>query len=250
MINISALASRLTDSANFKNVLFSEPGYHVRKNKVYYCGSPASPSFDLVAGADVKSFQTLENNFSRLPSIRQYAIDEKFVYYKGKTISGADPSSFVVLGYSWGKDCNHIYTAYKIVSNDPDHFVKIDRHLSKDSKCIYYADRVISYDAPHFQLLAKADGFTYFKDRQSIFVNGARFNEPDVHSFEPLRHGYARDSGHVYLLGPASWKIVEGADPESFQVINQYYSLDRNHVYRRGTRFIDCEPSTYEALNF
>ncbi|MCF0064284.1 DKNYY domain-containing protein [Dyadobacter chenwenxiniae] len=250
MINISALASRITRNANFKNVLCSEPGYHVRKNNVYYCGSLASPTFDLVAGADVKSFQTLDNKFSKLPTIRQYAIDEKFVYYKGKAIPGADPSSFVVLGYACGKDCNHIYTAYKIVSDDPDHFVKIDRHLSKDSKCIYYADRVISYDAPHFQLLAKVDGFTYFKDGHSIFVNGVRFDQPDVLSFEPLRHGYSRDAAHVYLLGPASFKIVEGADPGSFQVINQYYSLDQNHVYWRGDRLTDCEPSTYEALNF
>ncbi|MCF2506311.1 DKNYY domain-containing protein [Dyadobacter sp. CY107] len=249
MINISALASRITNNTKFKNALSREPGYYVRKNKVYYCGSLASPTFDLVAGADVRSFQTLQNNFSKLPSIRQYAIDEKFVYYKGKTIPGADPSSFVVLGYAWGKDCNHIYTAYKIVSNDPDHFVKIDRHLSKDSKCIYYADRVISYDAPHFQLLAKVDGLTYFKDRHSIFVNGIRVKEPDVRSFEPLRHGYSRDGDHVYLMGPASFKIMEGADPESFQVINQYYSLDQNHVYWRGARLIDCEPSTYEALN-
>lgn len=249
MINISALASRITNNTRFKNVLSGEPGYHIRRNKVYYCASLERPTLNLVAGAEVKSFRILQNTFSKLPSIRQYAIDEQFVYYKGKVIAGADPSSFKVLGYSMGRDCNYVYTAYKPISNDPDHFIKIDRHLAKDSVCIYYADRIVSRSASHFQLIGKVDGFTYFRDQHKIFVNGVRFDGLDVNSFEPLRHGYAKDSLHIYLMGPASFKIIEGADPESFQVINQYYSLDQKHVYWRGSRLTDCEPSTYEALS-
>ncbi|WP_026632427.1 DKNYY domain-containing protein [Dyadobacter alkalitolerans] len=250
MINMNALTSRLTNHGKFASVFFNEPGYHIRKNAVYYFGNQLTSKLNLVAGADVKSFQILDNTFSKLPSIRHFAVDEKFVYYKGKAIPGADPCSFVVLGYASGRDCNHIYTAYKIVSDDPDHFVKIDRHLSKDSRCIYYADRVISHYASHFQLIAKVDGFTYFRDKHSIFVNGVRLDDPDVDSFEALRHGYSRDAVHVYLMGSASLKIIEGADPASFQVINQYYSLDNKHVYWRGSQLTECEPSTYEALNF
>ena len=132
---------------------------------------------------------------------------------------------------------------------DPDHFIEVDCHISKDSNHVFYAGRIISNDPDHFQLIAKIDSLTYYKDRESIFVNGTRFDGPDVTSFEPLPHGYSRDCIHAYLISHTSFKIIKGANPDSFQVLNQYYSLDEKHVYWRGSKLTDCEPSTYEVLN-
>jgi hypothetical protein len=137
----------------------------------------------------------------------------------------------------------------KSVPDASSKFVKIDKHLSKDSKCVYHAGRIISRDALHFELIGEMDSFTFYKDQHSIFVNGFRFDGVDINSFEPLRHGYARDKTRVYLMGNATLKTIKGADSQSFQVINQYYSLDKKHVYWRGSLLTDCEPSTYEALN-
>ncbi|MCE7068061.1 DKNYY domain-containing protein [Dyadobacter sp. CY326] len=211
MINLSDLAARISKTGKSKNAREKSAGYHIIRNKIYHCAGATNPGLHLVSGADPLSFEALSENLAR--------------------------------------DCGHVYFAHKPLSDDPDHFVEIDQHLSKDSQHVFYADRIISDDAPNFQLIEKIDSLTYCKDKHSIFVNGARCEGPDVTSFEPLQHGYARDCINVYLMGHASFKTIEGADPDSFQVINQYCSFDKKHVYWRGLRLTDCEPSTYEALN-
>jgi hypothetical protein len=40
---------------------------------------------------------------------------------------------------------------------------------------------------------------------------------------------YGKDSKHVYYMG----EIIEGADPSTFHILNQYYSVDKKYVFHK-----------------
>ena len=104
---------------NFKFVVISftvfillqscDLGYKITENSVYYRYAPAGlgsgrDSF-MIVGADVKTFEILEN--------KDYTIDKFKVYYHDKEVIGADPSTFIVYTNHICKDKYRYYKGGK-----------------------------------------------------------------------------------------------------------------------------------------
>ena len=149
------------------------------KDKNYvYCLWRNSKESNIVrsAIADYDSFEAIDMNYAR---------DNVQVYYCDTILPGADPSSFIKIGYE----------------------------LYRDTKSVYYkGKRVCDYTASFKDFL-----YNYITDGCQVYYLGYKVAKvlegADVSTFEILADEYAKDKNHVYLHG----KIVEGADPKTFK---------------------------------
>lgn len=76
----------------------------------------------------------------------------------------------------------------------------------------------------------------------------------DMQTFKCINQFYGKDKKFVYSLYGYKTKNydfakkVRSADPKSFENIGNYYK-DKNNVYHRDTKIIGADPSTFQKLN-
>ena len=136
------------------------------------------------------------------------ASDKKHVYSHGKTVVGADASTFeyvrTISGRStrYAKDALHVYS-----------------QLSVDGE--YVTEQLKNSDAPTFALLNNTKN-----TEEGYMEGGMQYSGTGVQ--------YAKDKNNVYYIG----KILEGADSETFVTPvpdgNNFTGKDKNHVYSGG----------------
>lgn len=66
----------------------------------------------------------------------------------------------------------------------------------------------------------------------NVLFNGIVMPGVNMHSFQVLDYGYARDAYHVYYNG----KVLKGADPATFRLLPDGYARDARHVWYCGKR--------------
>ncbi len=182
--------------------------YRRDKNHVYIDGRD-------VRYADLSTFRPLFNNFGG----RGYYLDDNNVYWGGDRINGADSGSFHVIYINKGYG---VYGAY-----------------GKDKSNIYFEGEVVDgVDVDSFQVLT----YWYERDEDDIYafnyITSQRKEIKNAHSdtFEILRDGYAKDRDRVYYSDAYDSWVVEGADPETFEVTSTAHAKDANHKYKWGRR--------------
>lgn len=110
-------------------------GYKIEKNGVYYkrVDEARGPSQGLIKDADPESFVILEYEYGR---------DDKHVFYQGQIISGADPSSFIPLTRLYARDRFRAYYAGEsIKSSSASGFTIIDEYYSRDKINVFYTTK-------------------------------------------------------------------------------------------------------------
>jgi len=79
---------------------------------------------------DIKSFKILSNE--------NYAKDKNSVFFVGKKIQNADPSTFELIGNGYSKDNNNVYLDNeKVIFANPKSFKLLDFPYSKDDQHIF-----------------------------------------------------------------------------------------------------------------
>lgn len=84
-----------------------------------------------------------------------------------------------------------------------------------------------------------------------------RIPETDFNTFKVLEHGYAMDDSHVYfdngvLACPECIQYdfeitkIEGANPNTFMVLNKIYAKDKNSVYCNGIKMNISDVESFE----
>jgi hypothetical protein len=223
----------------------SSPGYHATSNRVYFnAGFGSGPAFEVI-GADARSFEKLNGG---LPE-SGYGRDKSQVFYNGRVIKGADPKSFVRLRSCYSMDDRFVYYNSSQLSKDPNHFVFIDDQVQKDRKYVYRGGWIISDDPEYFEVLGTIDGFSYYRDRKCVMVNGTRLPGANPATFIPLRYGYSHDCGRVYQMDDMIVRVIEGATPAGFDVFNSYYSHDDAQVFWKGKPLPGADPATFAILS-
>jgi len=66
-------------------------------------------------------------------------------------------------------------------------------------------------------------GMSVFKYRGSAYFNAYRIYGEDLETFERINEHYSRDKDHVFVRD----EIVEGADPDTFELLHYVYIADR-----------------------
>lgn len=152
------------------------------------------------------------------------------VYYGNVFVRGADASTFVDLGYGYGKDRNHVYRFGEVLEYvDPSSF-RVSSEFASDEA---YGHMRPGYggDCCH-DGYGQYDNGGYYKTSFEVYFRGREISDAHVSSFEVLGDGYAKDSFHVYWRG----EILDGASPSSFKVTRDGYAEDAFNTYFHGRK--------------
>lgn len=167
---------------------------------------------------DARTFQPLDNQYAK-DAARAYRArswrdsSEYFLIRRDAVVplEGADPSSFVVLGYGYARDARHAW--YDGV-----------RFAVRDVASLRVIDSV------------------YALDRERVYFHQSEIPGSDPSSFVPLDGYHSRDAARVYhgRIEPAPGApvirvgAIAGADPGSFEVLDDFYARDAKRAYYEG----------------
>lgn len=124
-----------------------------------------------------------------------------------------DVYSFELLNEKFAKDKNHVYDGGWICT-------------VLDHKYIQY-----NFDPNTFEIL----GNWYIKDKNLVYTIGWDWcyhlvDCSDVKTFHVIDKHYTKDKNHVYY----NWRIIQSADPISFQSLGYSFSRDSKWLYQYG----------------
>ncbi len=111
-------------------------------------------------------------------------------------------------------------------------------------------------DLPTFQVL----GTDYAKDANRAYFKSRVINTPvDVASFEVKSGFMPIDKNHVYILvddlyyldnsEAEGFKILEGADAQTYEQLSYSFAKDKNFIYRNNQKCRDVDHESFEIIN-
>lgn len=232
--------------------------FYSKDNNNIYFGSTK------MVGADLDSFIPLNVTLNNLEEYDYkeplYAKDKNNAYFRGEKIEAVDVMSFVHLGKYYAKDKNSIYLNGRKMNIDinPEYFEIVGKDVIKDNKSVFFSEfnfdinefeyiKASGIDAPSFKFLSSCRcvegscGY-YFTDDNRVFINKEKNETIDRKSFEIVGSQesnsdmfsddlYSRDSNNVYIN---CGDVIEGADPQSFKLLEDGYAEDKNNTYYNG----------------
>ena len=249
-------------------------------NEMYYSGEKANiknpEKFEPIKVSDDKHILYGKDD----ENIYVVTSDEKHGYFKA--IKNADKNTFEVMEKDtrYSKDKNNIYYAghnvVQLQDVDKDSFVIGEENgFSYDKKNVYYEGRKLNDIKPSEFKVTRVDNnsnqsIIFLKDDKNIYklveifdketgelksVKTAVVKNPKVDSktFETFEYWpvYFRDKNNVYYeneLYKMSLKKIEGADRNSFEILNSEFSKDKNNVYYYGNKIKGISPDGFEFI--
>ena len=250
-------------------------------NEIYYLGEKADiknpEKFEPIKVSDDKRILYGKDD----ENIYAVTSDEKHGYFK--VIKNADKDTFEVMEKDtrYSKDKNNVYYAgYNVVQlqdADKNSFTVVeDEDFSYDKKNVYYAGRKLNDISPNgFKVTRLVNRrnipLNFLNDNKNIYklidifdeetgelksVKTAVVKRPKVDSktFEIFSYSenYFRDKNNVYYeneLYKMGLKKIEGADRNSFEVLNDEFSKDKNNVYYYGNKMKGISPVGLEFVD-
>ena len=150
-------------------------------------------------------------------------------------IDNADPESFELIYLNIGKDKHNVYYG-------GDEGVKVLNNADPSS----------------FTVLTINDGLggqPYASDIDTVFFSDIEIEDADTNSFVPISNVYSKDDNNVYYCQYSGCfdrecKIITDSDPTSFKVSsNDYIGLDKNYVYSAGEVIKNADPNSFQIID-
>lgn len=200
----------------------------------------------------------------------EFARSQQYGYFRGLAISGSNGPSFEVLDRHYARDRAQVYYCFarresedyfttqrrvvKVLEADPASFRVMRRGYAKDSRKVFFEGVPFAVrDAASFELL---DYGLFARDRFTGYYNDVPIPGSDGGSFVALGDHYARDRASLYyafidlsLSPPAvrAWGL-EGALPDSFEVLEGGYARDARRAYHAGKPLRGTDGGQLEVL--
>lgn len=180
----------------------------------------------VLRGADPATFEVLPYSYGR---------DAKSVYHEKYRLKGARPEAFRQLNEHFAVDDRSVFYGERAVAGaDTASFEVFGRYWAKDANRVYFQDKVVEADRASIELIAK----DFARDGERVYgFEGRVLEGADPLTFQHAGELYFKDWARVYYIGyPGGW--VEGADAGTFQVVQDGKSdaRDSRHYYRNGKR--------------
>ena len=187
----------------------------------------------ILAGAEPTSFEhVLDLQKSGEDRTTVFWKDKNRVYANGVALHKSQPATFKALSRSYGCDDTHVYYDWHILEDaTPRQFVVLDSVMGRDNTNLYVRDQRLSHNA---------DAATF-----RLFDNG---EDTDT---------YGKDKSRVYFVCHWAQKpVVEiaGADPATFVPLERDYAKDDRNVYYRNSetestiKLEGADPSSFEVI--
>ena len=181
-----------------------------------------------------------------------YRTDGKHVILRdGRIVEGADPISIFSLGHGYAIDKNNVYYEDHIIKNaDANSFFILNYGYAKDKNAAYYKGNVIGDITCNFRTLKNAKG--YATNNTVVFYNGEPLQGSDPMAFEPIGDTSYPDAEYIVLddfFVYYNGQIVDGLDRESFHSLSKNFYADVNNVYYVISPLVGLNPETANVLN-
>ncbi|NOZ41039.1 MAG: hypothetical protein GXP24_12565 [Planctomycetes bacterium] len=165
--------------------------------------------------ADGSSFELLT------PNSGAFSRDSQHVFFFGVALEGADPNSFQVLNYPFGKDSQNAYAGtIPIPTKDVNSWEPLQEGSAEDP---WYRSHRNTHPRAHRKLYASG----WSRDSTGLYYGRKPFPRADKATFVVLSKYYSKDKNHVYHGD----QIVDNADPMTFQVLDgPYYKGTKIHI--------------------
>lgn len=221
---IDEILSRIGPAGNFRTL--TTLGYFTIDEQMYF-GTTTIP------GGDPTSFHVFDNEVHYGDRTREvckyicsYAADAGAVYYDGKNIYGADPSSFELIGYGllqnkgkdpsdsqpeYARDAQHVYFIGKLVAGaDPRTFTPLASggyfyDYGRDAWHVYWMDKeIVGADPTTFRIFGGQQPYEgcgvgpYSADARTVYFETNQIIGADPSTFKPIIHDYGRDKNGVW----------------------------------------------------
>lgn len=207
-------------------------GYSIAEDRVYYDAK-------LIDVADSGTFKVLENKRHYFSS--DFAADKQYFYCRGKVVDGFSVDNLksvkVAGDIYWFNKSQVVYDDKILTGANPEQFGGFDNHAGWTYSINNGQYQVFSYGDPLPQV--DKDSFTPLndfiaKDRKHVFEKDTPIlSGADSASFELFSnsHDFGKDKDHVYYIATKQPFLIDGADPESFEIYDRGYLKDKNNVY-------------------
>lgn len=240
--------------ASFDGKEITEKGLIVLNDAFAKDDSNAYYKENAISGADLPSFQALDNSYAKDKN-RVYYCDEYREgqnYYLTKkqvvnTLPGAIPASFTVLTSGYAKDGARAYLdghAFRV--KDLSSLSVVNFQFVRDNLRVYHNKKEIpGSDGKTFRLIgdryAGDIAHVYYVGQAGEVKNGVYVLPCDAQSFTPLDYPYSKDKSLVFF---ENGKIA-GAEAASFQVLSHGFSKDLHNVYFRSAKLANADAASF-----
>lgn len=223
---------------------FDKAGYHVRDKVVWYLPTWTSQPFT-VEGADVSTFTfPLPKDGDAI-----YARDKASIYLRGRALKGVDVATFELIDQDYSRDARNVYRGDMLICDDPKNFQALSANFVKNGHAVYrlYPKvEVVTEDVAGFRELSSSDGYSYFGDKENVYVNGNPLPGANPATFRVLKGGHSRDDRQLYYFNEP---MPAGALMDSFEVLEGTYSRDASRVYHAAKVVPEADPRTFEVTD-
>lgn len=180
-------------------------GYVVENNKVYYeyWNEGTGQNKSLIETANAETFKTLEFNCN---CDFKFAKDQKHLYIDGQPIRDIDPNTFKFIGNYLFKDKDSVYF-FGFYNNLNDCAIK-------------------GINPKNIKLLQ----YPWSKSGNILIHGNDTLLLHDIDNFIIIDEDWGKTKKHIINQN----KIVKGADPKTFKVINSYSGKDDRNEYEFG----------------
>jgi hypothetical protein len=170
-----------------------------------------------------------------------------FIHIKNKLFRDKNGIWFLRKDTNWKKE-------FAFTGIDLESFQIIESIGYRDKYYLYYEDffkdiKLVDFvDLNTLELINKE----FAKDKNYVYDLQwfTKVEKVDISSFIVIDEHYAKDKNYVYYRW--NWtKVIEGADPKSFEVIYWWiYARDKLWVYREGCKINGVSPDGFEYIEY
>ena len=90
----------------------------------------------------------------------------------------------------------------------------------------------------------------YAKDEKNVYFSGNKsFEDVDAGTFEVLPEDYSKDKNNVYSPENGWIQRVNGANPKTIKVLNQFYLKDDKNVFFNDKKILGADANSFIALD-
>lgn len=106
-------------------------------------------------------------------------------------------------------------------------------------------------DAKTFQTIKHNTNLNLGKDKNNVFKDTKILEKADPMTFEQVFEYYWKDKNNVYLLQfGGNDCIIKHADPKTFEFLkNELWSKDKNHIYFKFEKLENVNPNDFIVIN-
>lgn len=173
-------------------------------------------------------------------TVEQVDRQERQAFLREFEIPGMSANDITIIGPVHVKDQDHnIYFTNEIIKDaDLDSFryfsvpgLSTRNVLSKDKNHLYVGNEIVENADP--------DSFIYLGQKKVAFFEGNSQTDNNDNAYQNLYYG--ADKNHIFI----NYKILEGADRKSFQLLDTYYDRDKDSIFYHGEKLEGSDADSF-----